>query len=107
MVTNEERKKVAARLRKIKPSSFGTIFDVIREVGLCVNPDGVNLRTLPLELADLIEPEPKRTCHIVKWFEATTRSELGRERVELSCGHFAERHSKFCPSCGARVVKNG
>ena len=63
MPTNEERREVAARLRKTEPSSFGSIFDVISEIGLAVNPDGGSYRTLPLELADLIEPE-ERTCHI-------------------------------------------
>lgn len=42
-------------------------------------------------------------CEIVEHYVARTRGEIGRERVKLSCGHIVERHSKFCPECGARI----
>lgn len=61
MPTNKERREVAARLRRKEPSSFETVFDVFREIGLAVNPKGGSFKTLPLQLADLIEPEPERT----------------------------------------------
>ena len=48
---------------------------------------------------------PERTCHIVAWYEAMSRAEIGRESVKLSCGHIVERHAKFCKECGARVVE--
>ena len=43
-------------------------------------------------------------CEIVEHYAASTRGEIGRERVKLSCGHIVERHSKFCQECGAKVV---
>ena len=42
-------------------------------------------------------------CEIVEHYAASTRGEIGRERVKLSCGHIAERHSKFCQECGAKI----
>jgi hypothetical protein len=112
MINKEKRCEVAAKLRNVEIedlTSFGHGYSAHlgEAIGQCVRlvsgheclvEYGLNT------LADLIEPK-ERTCYIVKWFEATTRSEFGRERVELSCGHIAERHSKFCPSCGAKVVK--
>lgn len=48
---------------------------------------------------------PERTCHVVARYEARSRAEIGRERVKLSCGHVAERHSNYCAECGARVIQ--
>lgn len=44
-------------------------------------------------------------CEIVEHYAASTRGEIGRDRVKLPCGHIAERHSKFCQECGAKVVE--
>lgn len=51
-----------------------------------------------LALADLIEPEPERTCRMID------------NGVELCCSECDCRHSyddepKFCMGCGARVVE--
>lgn len=51
----------------------------------------------PGRLADLIEPEPERTCRMID------------NGVELCCSECDCRHSyddepKFCMGCGARVV---
>lgn len=44
-------------------------------------------------------------CEIVIHYEASTRGEVGRERVKLSCGHIVERHSKYCQECGRKIRK--
>ena len=44
-------------------------------------------------------------CEIVSYYEASTRGEVGRERVKLSCGHIVERHSKYCQECGRKIQK--
>lgn len=44
-------------------------------------------------------------CEIVEHYVASTRSEVGRERVKLSCGHIVERHSKYCQECGRKIRK--
>lgn len=105
MPTNNERREVAARLRKTEPSSIGTIFDAIREIGLCVNPGGGSFRTLALELADLIEPEPERTCrNMADEYDGLefVCSECTRAISEYE---YAPEIGEFCPSCGAKVVE--
>lgn len=44
-------------------------------------------------------------CEIVGHYEASTRGEIGRERIKLSCGHIVERHSKYCQECGRKIQK--
>lgn len=76
--TNEERREVARRLR-------------------------VNAEKHP-DIADLIEPEPERTCRD----EGTSAFRCGR------CGAFALRDAitdlcgpipiRYCPNCGAKAV---
>ena len=106
MPTNEERREVAARLRNLDEGMWGSYseeYEDLRWACLCDRGEygGMELHE---RLADLIEPEPERTCHVVARYEARSRSEIGRERIELSCGHIVERHSKFCHNCGAKVV---
>ena len=60
--------------------------------------DYPNPRETLLALADLIEPEPERTCRMID------------NGVELCCSECDCRHSyddepKFCMGCGARVVE--
>lgn len=56
-------------------------------------------------LADLIEPEPERTCHVESWHYETEGDTTFIE-CELSCGHETDCFSipYFCPRCGAKVV---
>lgn len=109
MPTNEERRKVAARLRKTEPSSIGTIFDAIRNIGLCVNPGGGSFRTLALELADLIEPE-ERTCEAEQDWDAMEDGVPDCRIWRCSCGeafpYWRGVEPSFCTECGAKVVKN-
>jgi len=46
-----------------------------------------------------------KECEIVGHYEASTRGEIGRERIKLSCGHIVERHSKYCQECGRKIQK--
>lgn len=48
-------------------------------------------------LADLIEPEPERTCRMID-----DGAEL--RCSECDCGHPHDGEPKFCMGCGARVV---
>lgn len=109
MINDSERREIAARLREQKTWDIFTDFeDFIGDLCDAVFEDEGDLNDifrLQSALADLIEPEPERTCHVVARYEAMSRSEIGRERIELSCGHIVERHSKFCPKCGAKVVE--
>lgn len=100
MPTNEERREVARRLRKNDPSSFATVFDVFREIGLAVNPQGHTFKVLPLQLADLIDPEPERTCRKVPG-----RMKYGQRRPKCSeCGYsLGDPRWFYCPKCGGRI----
>lgn len=110
MLTNEERREVAARLREQKVWDIYTDFEYcIGDICDAVFDDDGDLNDmfrLQSVLADLIEPEPDRTCKIVGWYEHLSRSEIGNARVKLSCGHRARQHDKFCHECGAKVVKD-
>lgn len=99
MITNEERREIVARLRRKEPSSFETVFDVFTEIGLAVNPKGGSFKTLPLQLADLIEP---RTCRKVPG-----RMKYGDRKPACSeCGYsLGDKRWNFCPKCGCEVVE--
>ena len=102
MPTNEERREVARRLRKNDPSSFATVFDVFREIGLAVNPQGHTFKVLPLQLADIIEPEPERTCE-------NESSEPGIFTCSYCGADFYDTEISgdwnYCPNCGAKVIE--
>lgn len=106
--SNEERREVAERLRNTEIDNCGLTFSAHlgEAIGECVRlvsgheclvEGGLN------RLADLIEPEPERTCRI----ERTSMNEFGIYD-DLSCGHVHIRQwdslPSYCPSCGAKVV---
>jgi len=73
-----------------------------------LNPHFIDVdNSLRVEFPDdvVVKYVPERTCHVVARYEARSRAEIGRERVKLSCGHVAERHSNYCAECGARVIQ--
>lgn len=102
--TNEERREVAARLRVL--SSHREVDKELVEdalglyMGECI--DGYDPVSV-MELADLIEPEPERTCRD----EGTSAFRCGRcgafalcDAITDLCGPIPIR---YCPNCGARV----
>lgn len=52
-------------------------------------------------LADLIEPEPERTCHAERVFDADVH---GMADTCSECGEVLDPDWLYCPHCGARVV---
>lgn len=104
MATNEERRKVAARLRTLAshaPADEEMVLDALDlypgEFVEGFDPECVR------RLADLIEPEPERTCRIVR--ESVDRG--GDRMTDYSCGCFNTEgwNHSYCPSCGAKVVE--
>ena len=114
MISNDERREIAARLRELADANEG-----------CIGMDRVNsvlpvaheiLGTLGLSSvadvlrrhADLIEPEPERTCKMIPNGEdgicaTLTCSECGNcESVYAVCAD----DFNFCPNCGAKVIVN-
>lgn len=98
MPTNEERREVAARLQ-----NWESLRETFMESPICaalyvLNVEGyLDWRGVCELLADLIEPEPERTCrwkHIEgTWFMS-------------ECGERYDRvmPDNYCPNCGAKVI---
>ena len=87
MPTNDERREVAAGLRRLAERYDGVVSDLV-DVHLGLVPDerfiarSVYTSENVSHLADLIEPEPERTCHPV-----------------------IEDETGVCPNCGRRIVE--
>lgn len=101
MPTNEERREIVARLRRKEPSSFETVFDVFTEIGLAVNPKGGSFKTLPLQLADLIEPEPERKA---KARPFPVEKDTGYfDTTKCECGYINDVSATYCGQCGCVI----
>ena len=101
MPTNDERRKIAAELRENRdPLTPYNLVDYIFDDPW--NHDSGE--EVAARLADLIEPE-ERTCRVIMKWDGLD----GRDPVCSKCGAYFEykkwREQKFCPNCGAKVVK--
>ncbi len=113
MISHEERREVAARMRGP--------FDVCGCLGhtyisgtlygmqVCAT-DELALRDGLRRLADLIDP----TCHVIPGKEAVAELKDGTRLtgVPLSCGHAvfgvsAKDMPRFCCECGSRITRGG
>ena len=105
--TDEERRAVAARLR-----DFERLRPVFKESNVCAFSDALGIGYMDWEhicacLADLIEPEPERTCRMrdAHWDD-------GRRTWGCICSECGAKHERksgkwmnYCPNCGAKVVE--
>ena len=106
MTRDEERREVSAKLR-----DFERLRTVFAESSICAFSDALGGGYLDWEqtcasLADLIEPEPERTCRDIAeppkgggfWPAPHFKcSECGGEHVSID-------YVSYCPKCGAKVV---
>lgn len=109
MPTNDERREVAARLREVWASGCTFVsffefdcddFETCQECSKCCGN----------RLADLIEPEPERTCHMefrkhgaiydVFYFDCCDE-EFSESRTDQYASGIS---GNVCPYCGAKVV---
>lgn len=126
-VTNNERREVAKRLREL-PTDMYEVEELWETKGLdtcckdqtdyylihfalfeCFPEDHMHpcdYEELHMRLADLIEPEPERTCRMrdAHWDD-------GRRTWGCICSECRSKHEhksgkwmNYCPSCGAKVV---
>lgn len=121
MTGHEERRKIARKLRAAAVYLPNDIDSEDLEMAIATtvcNYDVPNVETLFNRLADLIEPEPERTCRMVSAFD-TDELENIQENISFSpedtlayrcegCG-FDFRYERglyprYCPNCGARVI---
>lgn len=137
MPTNGERREVAARLREARanlesiPVPRG--IEQASFVYLGLLSQAVHGGDLFNRLADLIEPEPERTCRFIPDYIATVYdeddNEVDTEEPSEDCCAFEctecggamiygdmgwfdteppyKPHFEYCPYCGAKVVENG
>lgn len=129
-VTDDERREVATRLRanaKAHPHMGLLLNFAFADKGL--NPDGemeynVTSYHAALRLADLIEPEPERTCRVVTDKNTVSQTQEVHTKYCSKCSYVfgREQHRQllpgldeefvlhavqipdYCPNCGAKVV---
>lgn len=117
--TSDERRDMARKLREL-PIDMYEVEEKWESEGLntdchdqtdyyliyfvlfgCLPADHMHLcdyEELHTRLADLIEPEPERTCHLIE-------DEDGRTACsERGCTALYMSSATYCPDCGARVV---
>ena len=107
-ISDDERRDIAARLRKVRsvPEWATTACCIAELIGEYDYPLWDSSKQLFDLLADLIEPEPERTCKMIPNGEdgicaTLTCSECGNcESVYAVCAD----DFNFCPNCGAEVV---
>ena len=117
MPTNEERREVAERLRALaaaNPGGLGMtrVQAVLGESQRILGTRGLKSVAHVIERhADLIEPEPERTCRMehdpVYLYYVCTSCGV-RHGMETYCARHADglvflKPYRYCPECGARV----
>lgn len=108
--TSDERRMVAARLRKAVKEHLYSSSDLGESIAAEVNCYGYPREKVFTHLADLIEPEPERTCHVTMRDRYEVRGGQYIEDWDLSCGDHILIDGDMpdvglrCPVCGARVV---
>lgn len=112
MISDDERRAVARRLRRSRSEWSGMGWRLWLGPKFCavVLSDGNRdeLEDAANRLADLIEPEPERTCNVESSHVEQEIGDYSYLEVELSCGHAFTWDDgtppDYCPYCGARVV---
>lgn len=112
MITDEERREVAARLR-----NYANLRELFKESPICafINALGfggyLDWKGVCSRLADLIEPEAERTCKMVQEHDWNDEWEpygiFCSECDEYVYGwksDYGYQIPKYCPNCGAKVV---
>lgn len=106
MPTNDERREVAARLR-----NYENLRESFRESPICAFLDALGVGYLDWKgvcncLADLIEPEPERTCMLthVRWDDGMCTWGVKCSECGARFEHETGECWRYCPSCGAEVV---
>ena len=103
----DERRLVAERLR-------GLDYSDLQESLICAYLDALGIKGyedwigIANRLADLIEPEPERTCRVKSSHEVEGDGCYSYFEYELSCGHEMawgdQLPPSYCPECGRRVL---
>ena len=114
MISNDERREVAARLRFTDHNMTWSegCFCIADDVGAApTGNEHDDVLAFAHALADLIEPEPERTCHMelrkqgvvydVFYFDCCDK-EYAENRNDSNASKIS---GDVCPYCGAKVVE--
>lgn len=112
MPTNDERREVAARLRGLTAEHFNDddfyVCDDVEEALRIENYAWYYRAAGVLRLADLIEPEPERTCRAIYDGDDSGHEFAGKSWHCSVCGHEMDEYEAkcgvYCIICGAKVV---
>lgn len=106
---------MAASLRMLDASEwscYGQEFDAIMDACGCNFGQDQQDVELKDRLADLIEPEPERTCTFSEYQTGDehfpTCSSCGYEAAREECEDYVGvvyYEKRYCPNCGAKVVQ--
>lgn len=106
MITNDERRVAAERLRAVEWAHEDELARKIEEaVGCGIGQDWEDMDVVD-RLSELIEPAPDRTCRMrnASWDDG--RITWGC--ICSACGkkfeHESGKYWSFCPNCGTRVA---
>lgn len=103
MISDDERRAVAARMREImRDDPHGWLDVMVGKAVVGVMGDGEKIGET---VADLID---RPTCRNVADPHDGSHFECSKcgERWELTCGSPADNHLNYCPQCGAEVVED-
>ena len=105
MPTNDERRKIAARLR-----NWESFRETFMESPICAVMDALGVedyldwRGVFELLADLIEPEPERTCSYIEHSDGVYHYYQCSEcQCEMAGWDFELYSPNYCMDCGAKV----
>lgn len=103
MIANDKRREIASRLRYVANDELGGM-SLQKRLAKELELEDTSWRGVLRGIADLID---RPTCKNVAdpydggLFECSKCGEMW----ELTYGDLAENHLRFCPRCGAEVVK--
>lgn len=114
MPTNDERREIAQKLREYASWEGSQCLVYCEHFGemvlnLFIGKCGESFRANYEYLADLIEPEPERTCRNIEkdeygYWHGFVCSECGEDYDESDDMSYSTKRIKYCPKCGAKVM---
>lgn len=109
MINDSERREVAARLRSLDVHDWNDFMDEVDSletaIGCSIGQDWQD-QDWWHRLADLIEPEPERTCKMIPLVEKDDSIFFVKcsECREVLFARGGKHNCNYCPNCGAKVV---
>ena len=100
MITSEERREIAARLRQFKSDDVSSYSEYLEKLDEIIGINGYG--ETGERLADLIEPE-EFTCRKIRKNDPTHKGNWNFHCSRCNC--YLRGTDEYCSNCGARVVE--